>query len=73
MSLITSQVEGLILFLSAVEMSLLRSICVSHLPVLRRSANLRQFLIYSGHSGLSLLRAACSPPAAAFVSLGDVV
>ena len=72
---ITNQVKGLIFFLPATEMSLLRGVCVGHFPTLHRSIGLQQILFSSGHSGLLLLCAAdgSSPPPAVFVSLGGVV
>lgn len=68
MSLITNQVKGLIFFLSATEVSLLRGVCVGHFPTSHRSIGLQQLLVSSGHKKLSLLRAAdtSSPPPGSF-------
>lgn len=49
---ITNQVRGLICFLPATEMSLLRGVCVGHFPTLHRSMDLLQFLLSSAHSSL---------------------
>lgn len=68
MSLITNQVKGLIFFLSATEVSLLRGVCVGHFPTPHRSMGVQQLLVSSGHNNLPLLRAAdtSSPPPGSF-------